>query len=150
MPPLPPRHWVDQDAAAHAPPVRFGWPWTVRAVAEAMFARADGRPPDEARLRWLCAQTEDFLVRVGLRSILLFRFSLFVVTWVAPLFALRIGPLGWWGVATRGRALERYERSPLGPTLLVLKAILSILYYEHPDAAADIGFDGAPLLEGDA
>jgi hypothetical protein len=34
------------------------------------------------------------------------------------------------------------ERTFLGPLLLALKTILCILYYEHPDAAAEIGFDG--------
>ena len=37
----------------------------------------------------------------------------------------------------------------LGIALFAVKAILSMLYYEHPDAAREMGFDGA-CMEDDA
>ena len=76
-----------------------------------------------------------------------FRLALFAVTWLSPLLALRPPPLGLWSLPVRTRALERLERTPLSLALLAVKAMLSIPYYEHPDVAAEIGFDGACLGE---
>lgn len=142
-PPLAPAHWVDHDAH-DAPAPRCRWLSGVVGLAAAIFSTDEG-PPPEPRLRWLAAQVDDFLGRVGAKSRVLFRLSLWVVTWIAPLWAFRPGPLSWWPVERRLLALERFERSPLGPTVLMLKAILCILYYEHPDAARAIGFDGGCL-----
>ncbi len=66
---------------------------------------------------------------------------------VAPLFAWRPPVLRWWSFETRRRALERMERSLLAPPILPVKAILGILWYEHPDVAASVGFDGLALLD---
>jgi hypothetical protein len=38
--------------------------------------------------------------------------------------------------------LERLERGPLSMTVLGVKAMLSLVWYEHPRSARDIGFDG--------
>ncbi len=148
--PLAPEHWVDRGAlSAEAPPLRKGWHRRVAQVAEAMFSTAEG-PPPEARLRWLAHELDDFMSRVGTQSRFVFRFALFAATWLAPLWALRIGALGWWPVERRLIALERYERSTIGATLLVIKAVLCILYYEHPHAAALIGMDGGCLRAAEA
>jgi hypothetical protein len=40
------------------------------------------------------------------------------------------------------RALERFERSPMGMMLFAVQTLVCIVYFEHPDAAAEIGFDG--------
>ncbi|MCA9515530.1 MAG: hypothetical protein KC635_11345, partial [Myxococcales bacterium] len=64
---------------------------------------------------------------------------------VAPWLAGRLGPLERLPVSERVAALERLERSPLGLSVFALKATLAILYFEHPDAAAEIGFDGRGL-----
>jgi len=67
-----------------------------------------------------------------------FRLCLFLVTTLGPLLSLRIGfasrPL-----EERTRLLERVEKSPLSTALLGLKAVLCMLYFEHPDAARSIG-----------
>jgi hypothetical protein len=70
------------------------------------------------------------------------RLSLWCITWLAPLYLLRPLPLRWLRRTTQIRALERYEQGLLGLTLLAVKAWLCIIYYEHPDAAREIGFDG--------
>jgi len=54
---------------------------------------------------------------------------------------LRALPLG-----DRSHALEKMESSRFALPLLAVKAMLCIIYYEHPDAAREIGFDGACLL----
>lgn len=139
-----PGHWVDHAAAELDRPVRKAWLKNVYAFAEVLFATAEG-PPSPARLRWLCHQLDDFLSRIGSRARRLFRLSLWVVSVLAPLFAFRLPGLRFWSFATRERALDRMERSLLGATILPVKAILGILWYEHPDVAASVGFDGQPL-----
>jgi hypothetical protein len=75
-----------------------------------------------------------------------FGLCVMVVTWIAPLWSLLPVPLGVLGLERRARVLERWERSPFGMTLFAVKAVLSIVWCEHPDAAREMGFDGRPLL----
>jgi hypothetical protein len=120
---------------------------SARALAEAIFSTESGAPP-AARLDWLMGELDDFLGRVGTRGRVLLLLSFFAVSWLAPLVALRLRPLRSLPLAARVDALERLERSRIAMPLLATKAILSVLYYEHPDAAREIGFDGACLTEG--
>ena len=112
----------------------------VRAFAEAVFARHDGPPPQE-RLRWLVEDVDDFVAHLNTRSYLLFRLCLFVVTWVAPLLLLRFTRLASLPQDRRLQALEALERSPAALALFGARAIVSLVYYEHPDAAREIGWD---------
>jgi hypothetical protein len=123
----------------------------LRAVVEAVFARsgAGGElvlPPAE-RIAWVCGEIDDFLARVSGRSRALVILSLFAVSVVAPLLVRRVGSLASLAPALRVRALERFERSAFAPALLAVKALASVHYYEHPDAAREVGFDGACLVE---
>lgn len=118
-----------------------------RALAEALFA-TDAGPPPEERLEWLTRELDDFLARSGSRSRLLLRLSLLCVSVIAPFMIFRVGPLRALALDRRTEALERFERSRLALPLLAVKAILCVLYYEHPDAAREIGFDGACMLQG--
>jgi hypothetical protein len=114
-----------------------------RAVIEAVFAPEGGEVPPE-RVTWVCRELDDFLARVTTRTYAIVLLSLFVVSVVAPLLARRVGPLAALARKDRVVALERLERSALAPALLAVKALLCVHYYEHPDAAREIGFDGAP------
>lgn len=118
-----------------------------RALAEAIFSTDAGPPPGE-RLDWLMGELDDFLGRAGPRARALLRLSVFAVSWLAPLLSFKVQPLRTLALAARIDALERLERSRAAMPLLATKAVLSILYYEHPDAAGEIGFDGACLKEG--
>jgi len=120
---------------------------SARALAEAIFSTESG-PPPAARLDWLMDELDDFLGRVGARGRVLLLLSFFDVSWLAPLVAFRFRPLRSLPLAARVDALERLERSRIAMPLLATKAILSVLYYEHPDAAREIGFDGACLTRG--
>lgn len=113
-----------------------------RALAEALFLRPSG-PPSPEVLDWLERDLDDFFGHVTLRARLLFRACLATVVWLAPLVILRLPPLSRLPVAERVRALTRFERTPLALAFLGAKALLSIVYYEHPDAAASIGWDQA-------
>ncbi|MBI3202274.1 MAG: hypothetical protein HYZ29_12080 [Myxococcales bacterium] len=115
----------------------------VRVVAEALFSTGEG-PPPAARLDWLCLEAEDFLARAGARSRFVVGLALFVVGLLAPLMLWRLSPLGRLSVRDRARALQRLE-DRFGAPVLAVKAMLCILYYEHPDAAREVGFDGACL-----
>jgi hypothetical protein len=112
-----------------------------RAVAEAMFASEEGPPPAD-RLDWVTTELRGFLGHSPDAS-RVFRLCLFLVTALGPLLSLRIGfasrPL-----EERTRLLERVEKSPLSTALLGLKAVLCMLYFEHPDAARSVG---APVGE---
>lgn len=111
-----------------------------RAIAEALFARADGPPPAD-RLDWTVADLGDFFGHVTLRARLLFRACIATLFWIAPLLVFRVPPLSRLSVPERVRALERVEKSPLSLALLGAKAPLCIVYFEHPDAAREIGWD---------
>lgn len=114
------------------------------AVAEAVFSTTEGPPPGE-RLTWLKDELEDFLARAGSQTRLILRLALLAITIVAPLLILRLPTLGRLAVHDRVRALARMEDSALSAPVLAVKALLCILYYEHPDAQAEVGFDGECL-----
>lgn len=143
----------DEPEAEADPYVVAGWdsrarrrglpPRTLRAarsVAEALFTQPSGPPPAE-RLDWVERDLDDFFGHVSLRARLLFRACVATILWFAPLLVGRMPTLARLSVEERIEALERLERTPLSLPLLAAKAILSIVYYEHPDAARDIGWD---------
>lgn len=111
-----------------------------RVVSEALFRRDEG-PPPAPRLDWLERDLSDFFGHVTLRARLLFRACLATVYWIAPLLLGRLPTLASLPVEARVEAIERLERTPLSLALLGAKAILCIVYYEHQDAADEIGWD---------
>jgi hypothetical protein len=126
------------------------WERALRAVVEAIFARGGQGdesdeivPPPADRIDWVCREVDDFLARVTVRSRVLVLLSLFAVSVLGPLFARRFGTLGSIALTDRVHALERFERSMFAPALLAVKALASVHYYEHPDAAREVGFDAA-------
>jgi hypothetical protein len=126
-------------------------PWSeraLRAVVEAIFARGADAPPPSERIDWVVREVDDFLARVSTRSYAIVLLSLFAVSVLAPIVGKRFGVLASLALADRIHALEALERSGLAPALLAVKALASVHYYEHPDAARDVGFDGQCLLPG--
>ncbi len=117
---------------------------TARALAEALFTTSEGPPPAE-RLDWLIEDIDDFMALTGTRGKLVFRLCLFAVSLIAPLLIFRFLPYRFLSSESRSRGLERMERSPFGLAVFGAKAILCIVYYEHPDAARMIGYDGSCL-----
>jgi hypothetical protein len=119
-------------------------PGSVQAVAEALFATEQGAPPAD-RLAWLCTDFDDFVEQAGSRPRAILTGAIFVATWLAPLSIGARPPLARLSIADRCRALERTEATKLGLAILGVKAILSIIYYEHPDAQLEIGVDNSCL-----
>lgn len=116
-----------------------------RAVAEAIFSKGGEAPPAD-RIEWVIAELFDLLARAGGRAGLVLRASLFIVSWLGPVLIGRAPGIARLPLALRVRALERLERSALAAPLTGVKAVLCILYYEHPDAAREVGIDGLCLV----
>ncbi len=115
---------------------------TARAVAEALFTRDDG-PPDAARLDWLCGDLDHFFAQAGERAKLGFALCLLGIAILAPLSILKLPPFRALSRAHRAEALERLEKSAFALAVFGAKAVLCILWYEHPASRAQIGHDGA-------
>ena len=128
------------DSRAHAPGLSRGALRSARAVAETLFSTESG-PPPASRLDWLEADLSDFFGHVNWRARGLFRACVFAITWIAPLLVGALGRFGSLPLPRRIEALERLERTPLALALLGAKALLCIVWYEHPDSAAEIGWD---------
>ena len=116
------------------------------ALAETLFTTGEG-PPPPARLQWLCDDLDDFAAQSGARARLVYRACLLAISAIAPLLVLRPLPFRFLSFEKRVHALERMERSPFGLAVFGAKAVLCILYYEHPEAAALIGYDATCLNE---
>lgn len=116
----------------------------IRAIAEAIFSRNDTPPPAE-RLGFVEREFEDFLARCGAQGRLSLSAMIWLVTWLAPLLSFRLSPLWAIPLVERVRVLSKLERR-FGEPLLAVKAILCLIYYEHPDSGRDVGYDGQCLL----
>jgi hypothetical protein len=114
-----------------------------RAIAEALFSTDAGAPASD-RLEFLERDLADFLAHVGLRARLLFRACVAAVVWIAPVLHGRLTPFARLSLADRVSALARMERSLFAMPFFGAKALLSIVYFEHADAAAEIGWDQRP------
>jgi hypothetical protein len=140
-PDIIPAHWVDKDARRQQPPLDKRWKKAVFAVGAALLADASGPPPDN-RLKWMAHELENMLESIAGRGRFIFRAALFFVSVLAPLMIFRLPPIRRLSFEDTERALERFERSPMGMMLFAVQTLVCIVYFEHPDAAAEIGFDG--------
>ena len=118
---------------------------TTRAVAEALFSRDDQPPPAE-RLDWLMDEYADLMARTTGRGRLMFWAAATAIGWAAPLMIRRVTPLAQLALPERVRALRALEASPLAGVLIALRALLCIVYYEHPDVARAAGLPLGPLV----
>ncbi len=110
-----------------------------RGVAEALFSTDEG-PPDPARVDWVVEDFGRFFAAGPDRARTVMRLCLFALTWVAPLFTGSPGtPLAKLPREKRMHALDRMEASPFGPAALAPKAILCMLWLEHPDTQRETG-----------
>jgi hypothetical protein len=117
------------------------------AMLEALVSD-DGVAPPAERLDWTREELEDFFSRADARGRLMFRLGALVVSTAAPLMIGARPPLARLPLSRRVEALQRLEASPLASVFMGLRAVLCLIYYEHPDAAAEIGVPLAPRSEG--
>lgn len=142
----PPSHWVDSTSLQMSPAPNRAWIRASRAVVAAMFSTSAGPPPAE-QLDWTMAQLYDVHERVGGMGLAAYRLSLFAFTWLAPLMILRLPPFSRLSHAQQMRAMHRFESSLIAVALFALKAMLCMIYFEHPAAAAHMAFDGQGLRQ---
>lgn len=114
-------------------------------MAECLYVSESG-PPPPARLKWLGRELDDFLERIGPDARTSYLAGLFILSLLAPLLSGSFTPLRNMPLERRAKALDRFESSFASGLLLAVKAMLCIIYYEHPDAAASIGFDAECML----
>lgn len=118
-----------------------GWRRNAAAVAEAFFT-TDGTPPPAERVQWTALRLSDFCATVGGKAVFAFRLALFAVTWLAPVMSGKLPTLRRHDLQTRLQIIDRFERSPFGMAIFAVKAFLCMHYFEHPDVAEEIRFDG--------
>jgi hypothetical protein len=111
-----------------------------RGIAEALFS-SGGAPARPERVQWLMTELDLTLLQGGWRVGGGYRLMISTVSWLAPLMVLRPRPLWRLGVSERVHALRRLERSPLASVFLAVKALLCLIYYEHPEAIRETGYE---------
>jgi hypothetical protein len=116
-----------------------------RVFAEALFSTDEG-PPDPARVAWLIDDLRDFLGRSGGNARLVLWACLLACSWLAPLFIRRLPTLADLSPEDRARALDAVEQTSFGPIALGPKAILCMLWFEHPDTQRETRTEPSCLL----
>ncbi len=116
----------------------------MRALAKGLFDTGAGIP--EQRLDWMLQDADAFLSAAGPKTGTLFA-SVMVALESMPVL-LGEGPRRFSKLSpqAQARCLERLERSRLSMLIALPKAVLGLVYYEHPDASAETGYDGDCML----
>lgn len=114
------------------------------ALGQDLYDRGGGVPRD--RLAWAVAEADDFLAHAGPRTTLFFALAMLAVEWGPVLMSAGLGRMSRLTPERRRAYLERLDRSNLAILLALPKALLSLVYYEHPEALAETGYDGACLV----
>lgn len=92
------------------------------------------------------AELAGYAARVGRVTRLALAFALWMMQ-LAPLLFLGIfRKFTDASEEIRLRCLRRLEVSRLGLVMVLLKTVLSLIYFEHPDALASTGYDAQGLL----
>lgn len=116
-----------------------------RAFMEALFHQGDAPAPAHI-LDWAVDELFDFMAHGGPRARLAFRACLEVVERAAPPLVFRAGGFSKLSLELRVKALHRLENSPASLALLGAKVMPSLIYYEHPENQAKVGFTTQSLL----
>lgn len=122
-------------------PAPFAAP--ARALAGCLFDAGRGVPED--RLDFALDDVDDFTRRAGTKTRLAFVASLLLLEWLWPLAFGLFGRFSRLPLARRLHLLERIEETALAPLLVLPKAMLCLVYFEHPEALREIGYDAKPL-----
>jgi hypothetical protein len=69
--------------------------------------------------------------------------------YLAPLFIFRPVSLRALSIRDRARALERFEATPHAPAALAVKAMLCILWFEHPRTQQETHTEPSCLKKGE-
>jgi hypothetical protein len=116
----------------------------LRRAAEAIFASRNQAVPQE-RLDWLEIEINDYLAATSgmTRSVVWFFLNLIQIA--PPFTGVRIARFTSCTIEQRQRCMHRLESSPFFFSTVVAvltKALLCTIYFEHPDALLETGYDG--------
>jgi hypothetical protein len=117
---------------------------SLRALALGLFDRGEGIP--EARLQWAIDDVESFLAHAGQKTSGLFLLAITLVEWLPFLMVHKLSRMSRMSSQARAEYLEAFDRSPIAIVLVLPKALLSLVYYEHPDALKETGYDGTCMM----
>lgn len=118
-----------------------------RAVAATLFQTGGEQPVPGERLDFAIEELRDFVARVGFQTRLAFGAALFVLQAAPFLMMGKLRRFTRISARARKRCLEKLEASRLGLVIVLLKSVLSFVYFEHPEALASTGFVARELLE---
>ena len=116
----------------------------LRAVAECLFSDGTVAVP-EGRLDWLMADLDDYLRATAGTTRLVLRLSTWLLQFSPWLALRRPRRLTSLPVERRLLCLQRLATSRVALVALlfgVAKIVLAMLYFEHPEALAETGYDG--------
>lgn len=116
----------------------------LRAVLCTLFEPGTGAAA-EARIAATLGEVRAYLERAGLQTRVAFRAALIAVQWAPLLLLRRLRRFVRLAPAERARCLVRFERSPFGLALVLLKTVLCLHWFDRPDVLARTGYDGIGL-----
>lgn len=117
-----------------------------RAIAATLFEADATHPVPRERLDFTLQELRAYVSRVGLQTRLAFGFAFFVLQHAPFLLMGKIRRFTKLSGDARRRYLEKLEKSRLGLVVVLVKTVLSFVYFEHPDALAGTGYDAQGLL----
>lgn len=117
-----------------------------RTVAATLFETDASKPLPPERLDFAIEELRDFTARAGIQTRMAFN-AAFIVVQLAPLLFLgKLRRFTRLSAIARKRCIQKLESSRLGLVMVLLKTVLSFVYFEHPDALASTGYDAEGLL----
>lgn len=118
----------------------------IRSLARALFDRGSGIPAD--RLEWMIQDLGDFMAGAGPKTRTAFLLNILVLDLLAPVLRRKLGRLRSLPPEDTVALLEQLDESNLAILLPLPKAMLALIYYEHPEAIRETGYDALPLITG--
>lgn len=94
---------------------------------------------------WLIEDLGDFAGRAGPKTRTFFLLTLMLVEFL-PLFFGFFGRMSRLPIEKRLAYLEKLDHSAIAAVIALPKALLGLIYYEHPEALLETGYDHQSLI----
>lgn len=117
-----------------------------RAIAATLFEADALHPVPRERLDFALQELRAYVSKVGLQTRLALGAAFFVLQHAPFLLIGKIRRFTRLSGEARRKYLEKLERSRFGIVMVLVKTLLSFVYFEHPDALAGTGYDAQGLL----
>lgn len=116
----------------------------LRELARTLFDTGAGVP--EPRLDWVVAELRDMLAYTGALARFGLRMAVAFLQFAPILLFGRLRRFTSLRTAERTRMMRWLEEGPFAIAFVPVKLYLCMVYFEHPDAARETGWDGYPLV----